>query len=346
MTKFIENDLSLETSWRSIILLGANVASYKFSLAKTLLEIESDKSSISINKLSLPFAKNICSHLKKNPKQITSRTSTFLDYCKEFNEGKITEEQLLNHTKQLGFENVIDCFHNVKGAETKRFFDDKRSNSNSIILTDNFYNLKESFQNTNFLNEIEARWRLWETAISLKINPNLLKIHADKIDENNDFDFYIINDDAKRKDVSSAKDALIGYQKGKCFYCFDKISVQSKFDNLCDTDHFFPHKLRKLKPDNKYFCCIDEVWNLVLACKQCNRWDKSACIPDFPRYLERLNKRNNYYIDSHHPLRDTIIKQTGNTKKQRERFLKSFDNEAIDQIPVRWKPDFEYDEGF
>ena len=344
MTKFIENDLSLETSWRSIVLLGTNVASYKFSLAKTLLEIESDKTSISLDEMSLPFAKNICSHLKKNPKQITSRSSTFLDYCKKFNEGKITEEQLLNHTKKLGFVNVIDCFHNVGGAEIVRFFDDNRSRSNNIILTDKFYNLKESFQNTNFLNEIEARWRLWETAISLKINPNLLTIHADKSDENNDFDFYI-NHDNERKDVSSAKYALIGYQKGKCFFCFDKISVQSKLDNLCDTDHFFPHKLRTLKPDNEYFHRIDEVWNLVLACKSCNRWDKSACIPDFS-LLERLNKRNNYYIDRHHPLRQTIMNQTGNTEKQREGFLKSFDNEAINQIPVRWKPDFEYDEGF
>jgi len=91
MTKFIENALSLETSWRSIVLLGSNVASYKFSLAKTLLGIESDKTSISLDEMSLPFAKNICSHLKENPQQITSRSSTFLDYCKKFNEGKVAK---------------------------------------------------------------------------------------------------------------------------------------------------------------------------------------------------------------------------------------------------------------
>ena len=40
---FIDHNPSLETYWRSIILLGKNVASYKFSLAKTLLEIPKKK---------------------------------------------------------------------------------------------------------------------------------------------------------------------------------------------------------------------------------------------------------------------------------------------------------------
>ena len=37
---FIDKDPSLETCWRSIIFLGRNVASYKFALAKSLLEIQ------------------------------------------------------------------------------------------------------------------------------------------------------------------------------------------------------------------------------------------------------------------------------------------------------------------
>jgi len=37
---FIDKDPSLETCWRSIILLGRNVASYKFALAKSLLDVQ------------------------------------------------------------------------------------------------------------------------------------------------------------------------------------------------------------------------------------------------------------------------------------------------------------------
>ena len=39
IAKFQEEHPSLDSYWRSIILFGNNVASYKFALAKSLLEI-------------------------------------------------------------------------------------------------------------------------------------------------------------------------------------------------------------------------------------------------------------------------------------------------------------------
>ena len=62
---FVDTNPTLETSWRSIILLGRNVASYKFALAKSLLEIDTKKTEIEIETLAVPFAKNICEHLLK-----------------------------------------------------------------------------------------------------------------------------------------------------------------------------------------------------------------------------------------------------------------------------------------
>ena len=56
---FVDNNPTLDTSWRSIILLGRNVASYKFALAKSLLEINTDKSEVTLEDLAVPFAKNI-----------------------------------------------------------------------------------------------------------------------------------------------------------------------------------------------------------------------------------------------------------------------------------------------
>ena len=63
---FVDKNPSLDTSWRSIILLGRNVASYKFALAKSLLEIDSSSTEIEIEKIATPFEKNICEHLKNN----------------------------------------------------------------------------------------------------------------------------------------------------------------------------------------------------------------------------------------------------------------------------------------
>ena len=88
---FVDKNPTLETSWRSIILLGRNVASYKFALAKSLLEIDTTSSEIEIQKLAVPFARNICEHLKENEKQITSTSSTFLEACKRFNKSEISK---------------------------------------------------------------------------------------------------------------------------------------------------------------------------------------------------------------------------------------------------------------
>ena len=52
MTVFFENDPSNSSFWRSIILYGKNVASYKFALAKALIELKSkNKEFISLEEL-------------------------------------------------------------------------------------------------------------------------------------------------------------------------------------------------------------------------------------------------------------------------------------------------------
>ena len=83
----------------------------------------------------------------------------------------------------------------------------------------------------------------------------------------------------------------------------------------------------------------DGVWNLVLACPDCNRGEggKFARIPA-PEYLLRLNRRNEYLIGSHHPLRETLIAQTGETPQARWEYLKKVDRIATDLLPgERWK---------
>ena len=156
-----------------------------------------------------------------------------------------------------------------------------------------------------------------------------------------------------------------GYQKGHCFYCFESISAAMQEDNdepklvlsnepsrveyafvsldqedqkseleFCDVDHFFPHILsREMKDVN-----LDGVWNLVLSCKDCNRGTggKFARIPE-ERYLERLYRRNEYLIVSHHPLREALIAQTGVSPRDRWRFLKKVDERATELLPgAKW----------
>ena len=84
---------------------------------------------------------------------------------------------------------------------------------------------------------------------------------------------------------------------------------------------------------------LDGVWNLVLACKNCNRGvaGKFEQIPTLT-LLERLHARNNFFIDSHHPLRETLMAQTGKKEKDRISFLQSAYNLAITKMINTWEP--------
>jgi hypothetical protein len=139
MAGFTDTAPDLETYWRSIILFGRNVASYKFALAKSLIELGGrEQELIRLEDLAEPFARHVCEHLKINPKQSTSASSKFLDACRAFNTDEISKADLIAQTTKLGFVNVIDAFHVVNQGEIpKRFFlDERKQNAGILGLSD------------------------------------------------------------------------------------------------------------------------------------------------------------------------------------------------------------------
>jgi hypothetical protein len=328
---------TLDNHWRSIILFGRNVASYKFALAKSLLELAgSGKTDVSIDELAVPFSKHITDHLKKSDKQGTSSSSKFLAGCREFNNGKLSESELIELTARFGFVNVIDAFHVVNNSEIPIRFFQPNSDKSRISLTDELLKLKDSIQFGNLDHEVESRWRLVETAWDLNLSRNLVNVEYDS-----EAGMLVTPASYKRVCITSSRNALNGYQKGKCFYCFTDLSLDAAALNA-DVDHFFPHTLK-----TRQFKGIDGVWNLVLSCNNCNRGaeGKFACIPDVP-YLERLANRNNFLINSHHPLRETLIAQTGTTDSVRVRFLNQYYNAALAELIHTWRPRFELEAAF
>ncbi len=135
MTSFTETTPTLENFWRSIILFGRNVASYKFALGKSLLELaDQDSDVVSLGELAVPFARHLCEHLQLSDKQGTFGQSRFLDACRAYNRGELTQTQLVEQTARLGFNNVIDAFHVVNQGEVPvRFFTDERRQSGKGI---------------------------------------------------------------------------------------------------------------------------------------------------------------------------------------------------------------------
>jgi hypothetical protein len=341
MSIFSSPSLTNEDYWRAIILFGGNSATYKFALAKSLSEfVHKQQSFIRMEELAVPFSQHLCEHLKSVEKQSTSKSSKFLDVCREYNAKVIDHDTLINATVKRGFENVIKAFHVVNQDKVGvPFYQDDRKAKKGITLTDAALSMLENFQFQNLSIETEARWRLVETAWSQNVSPKLLQVQHDNATN----ELYIAQHGFKRTNITSSRDALNGYQKGKCFYSFHEISVVDKSPNLADVDHLFPHKLKPDMPDINF----DGIWNLVLSTKDCNRGEngKFAKLVE-PKYLERLHERNNYLIESHHPLRETLINQTGKTEPIRRNFLQSVYNAAAKVLLQTWKPEFEHDDRF
>jgi len=334
VSEFLETEPSAENCWRSIILFGRNVASYKFALGKALLGMGRRPGDlVKMEELAEPFSRHLREHLRLADRQATSSSSRFLDACRRANREEISDEQLHGMTVKLGFANVIDAFHVVNDGDVPaRFFVDERRESGGIRLTEEFFRLATSATAVDLEHEVEARWRLVETAWDLGLSRGL--ISSVTFDEESEGLF--IPTSNRRIDVTSCRDALNGYQKGRCFYCFTAIDLEPGSALFADVDHFFPKTLGGrgiVEP-------VDGVWNLVLACRDCNRGErgKSARVPTIP-LLNRLSRRNEYFISSHHPLRETLMAQTGSTPARRRSFLQSAHSGSIQALIHSWEPE-------
>jgi len=344
MSDFLGDASSVEDYWRGIILFGRNVASYKFALAQSLLELAPRaKSLITLNELAESYARHTLEHLRlcDSQSQQTNAPYPFLEACRRYNRGELSYEELIAITAKEGFKVVLDKFHNVNKAETPvRFFVDERRGAKAIALTDELFGMLEGDQAQNLPQEVDARWRLVETAWELKVSRHLINVNYDA-----NLELLFVQRPMSRTNITSCRSALNGYQKGKCFYCFGDISIIGGTGDLTDVDHFFPRVLINYRIAHP----VDGIWNLVLACVSCNRGEggKFDQLPH-QRYLERLSTRNEFLISSHHPLAQTLIRQTGDSEHKRHSFLRNNYNAAKTGrlINSNWQPAFEYPPAF
>jgi hypothetical protein len=246
---------------------------------------------------------------------------------------------LLDTTVQLGFQHVIDAFHVVGAGDVPhRFFGDERRTSGGIRILDSFDSLRRIAQRPMLQAEIEARWRLVETAWWLNVSDSVLSIEHDA-----EFRRLIATTGrVRRRDVTGTEDALSGYQKGHCFYCFRPFDDTE--DGRIEVEHFLPFRLAKTQVGR----AVDQIWNLTLSCTRCNRGPggKFDRIPSI-ELLGRLHTRNEFLIESHHPLRETLIRQAGQTRDERRAFLQRHHSEAVALLvhgnwrpPDQWEPVF------
>ena len=77
----------------------------------------------------------------------------------------------------------------------------------------------------------------------------------------------------------------------------------------------------------------------MLSCQSCNRGvaGKFDRLPT-ERLLARLHARSEYLIVSHHPLRDTLVLQTGGDEVIRRGFLRDMHTRAWRSVIHQWEP--------
>jgi len=325
--------------FRAIILYGKNTASYKFALGKALIQLaQEQKTFVSFDELAMPFAQSIVEHVKAGKRQTVSASSKFLYGCHLYAENNIDNDQLIHLTKNFGFRHVIDAFPNL-GSEIDNqpaFYHKAVQGQKGIELTDHLYRLVQNTQINNIVEEIEGRWNLVEASWT-ENNPSLL-IEYDDVDE-----LFVSRglsdrgylDSHLRKAVTAARRPLSGYQKGKCFYCYDDISIEANQPNTAQVDHFLPISFQS-RVATKVHLNLNEIWNLVLTCKTCNA-SKSNRTPSID-FLYDLERRNNYYISSKHPLGETIQFLTGKSVQDRRLYLNKVHSIMREVSPFEWKP--------
>lgn len=328
---FIPVNPTVEDCWRGVVLYGRNTASYKFALASALLTLKPQSGElVKLEDLASVFAQSIAEHLKVAPKQITTANGKFIQACQAFNHDHDLS-RLVDVTMAYGFANVIDAFHIVGSSPVHHaFYIDERKSHRGIRVTDEFSQMLAGQQAENLGEEVSARWSLVETAWNLGVSANLLAVqHDHALGE-----LFAVDASQRRRSVTTSRSALNGYQKGRCFYCGAELQLVGERMNV-DVDHFFPHRLKQGNLDMN----LDGVWNLVLACPTCNRgpMGKFDRLPSL-RFLERLHQRNEYLIGSHHPLRETLMQQTGTRLDLRLAFFNRI-YQAVQLSPaMAWEP--------
>ncbi len=141
----------------------------------------------------------------------------------------------------------------------------------------------------------------------------------------------------RRRSVTGVVATFSGYQEGRCAYCNQEMTAKGA--GLPIVEHVLPFSLLTQRVASQQPWPgphLDAVWNLVLSCSPCND-SKHACAPQ-REWMPWLIRRNDDLIASKHPLRQTLINQTGGTPTARAATVLAAHAEAATRHQVTWTP--------
>ena len=304
---FLTQSVSAVNTLRTLVLFGKNTATYKFALCDALLN-QSVKSEVAYQDLRDDFLTALIKHYQSNPYQFQSGSNKLTKAFDQYVISAKTDQdwqQLTNVAEKQIYNNVFDAFQNVGGGSIDKHYQlfEHNKKNKCLVLTDNIHTILENDEYKNAMRlENQSRWRIVEEAWRAGLSPNLLDYDS----QTGEFTSVNIG---HRVNLRSAIDVLMPYQHGQCFYCKKRLNrfTDSMADDFPDVDHVLPLSLLvktemgKVNPNG--------VWNLVLACMDCNRGQggKFDAIPA-KQFLVRLAARNALFVEEHkHSLRNSIL---------------------------------------
>ena len=323
---YLEGKEFLElSSTRAIIVFGKNSATYKFALLKTLMEKKA-ADYFSYDDIGEPFLRHLVEHHENCPHQF-NRADTKLSLSMDrFLEKELDWNGLMRVAERNIFNNVFDALQNIGGGSLPRedlLFEHQKANRR-IVATDNLNNiLEDKTLKAGVFAEAEERWRIVEDAWRAGIPSAISYDPGDGSLRSAD----------RRVHLRSVVPILMPYQHGLCFYCLkplDLAQINPKAHNFPDVEHVVPYDYRN-EAIFKSGVNINGVWNLVIACRECNRGRKGKfnSLPT-SRFYNKLLHRNIYFTEEHrHSLKYSVLqsmtaKSTSELKTQHQKVERYF----------------------
>ena len=317
---------------RAIMLFGKNTASYKFALMDSLVKLK-PTNSVSYDDIRDNFVSVFLEHYRDCPNQFTRGSTKFTEACDKHLAGILTWDELISVAERNIYNNVFDAFHHLGGGSISRehILFEHHPKERRLVLTGALNEIQSSPElRDSIISENAARWRVVEEAWRNSISPSMI------LDPENGLFYTIVN--RERINLRSAVKTLEPYQKGLCFYCGIKLRSEggAEFRDYPDVDHCIPLSLFKVVP---FAYNPNGVWNLVLACRDCNRGPDGKFDKVPARiFFEALTKRNLYFAEEHkHSMRFSVLSSLGiNSTAQilpaMQKLYKLFDSFE------KWKP--------
>lgn len=299
--------------WRSIILYGRNVATYKIALGQVLLDVAAGgHSTISMPNLAVAFFRCYRERLQAGQAQqyIPGRKTLLERVVKSYDLGELSESQAAEVVERAGFNDVVPRFHTVGDSPIVQPF--YVQTQMGLTLTDALATVVQGSSLAELRDELSSRWSLLETAFAPDYDPAGLGTDGSTIYQAR----YL-----ERVSITSVRPVIGGYQNGLCFYCGEPLGNEP-----IHVDHLLP----------RAYVQHDEIWNLVLAHESCNL-QKHASLPPL-EFIIALRRRNEYYIASNHPIKQHLMSAMGKSVRARRDFLQARFSEAQQVVRHQWRP--------